>query len=171
MRGHRAQRGNPSQGCSLRNPLLLRPWCPPILPPLLLSPHWDKGDPDTAGQTQASERAALHSRELKQLLSILLFLPEKAEILPEVRIRAKSHGGRKEAVPVTSREEPRAQMAASATSPLSCRSCLLPGFIYRGCPQSEGWQAVLGSLGGAEGTRKQEGERGEVESMERVKIA
>lgn len=34
---------------------------PPIRPPLLLSPRRDKGDPDTAGQTQASERAALHS--------------------------------------------------------------------------------------------------------------
>lgn len=105
MRGRRAGRGNPAQGCSLRNPLLLRPWCPPIHPPQLLSPRRDKGVPDTAGQTQASERAALHFRELKELLSMLLFLPVKAEILPKVRIRAKNLGGRKEAFPVTSRED------------------------------------------------------------------
>lgn len=44
-------------------------------------------------------------KPLKELLSMLLFLPVKAEILPKVRIRAKNLGGRKEAFPVTSRED------------------------------------------------------------------
>lgn len=155
MRGRRAGRGNPAQGCSLRNPLLLWPWCPPIHPPLLLSPRRDKGVPDTAGQTQASERAALHFKELKELLSMLLFLPVKAEILPKVRIRAKSLGGRKEAVPVTSRED-RMEGSKGSFCDLAPLLQVLPApWLYlQRLPSQQRMTSSFRSLGGGEGSGK-----------------
>lgn len=106
MRGRRAGRGNPAQGCSLRNPLLLWPWCPPIHPPLLLSPRRDKGVPDTAGQTQASERAALHFKELKEQFQHATFSSSKSRNIAQGKDKGKEPWGQgKEAVPVTSRED------------------------------------------------------------------
>lgn len=55
--------------------------------------------------TKVTQTQLDRHKPLKELLCILLFLPVKAEILPEVRIRAKSRGGRKEAIPVTSTED------------------------------------------------------------------
>lgn len=55
--------------------------------------------------TKVTQTQLDRHKPLKELLCILLFLPVKAEILPEVRIRAKSRGGRKKAIPVTSTED------------------------------------------------------------------
>ena len=132
---------------------------PPIRPPLLLSPRRDKGDPDTAGQTQASERAALHSA----------FSSGKSRNIARGKDKSKEPWGqeRGRSCDFHRRQNPglKGQLLWPRPSPAGpARSLAL--FTVAAIKAKDD-KRFSSSLGGGEGAEKWEGERGGVVPVER----